>query len=202
MKEVYLIGVNHLQYDLNQKIYNELSNIKPNAITVEAKPGMVEYYIKATILPLIINGFADKKEFIPGLELVGAYQYATDNKINLYQIDNLRGLNSFIVNVERILSKCSKEELVNKLKILSKEVNNNKIIRFEKGLHNKLLHPINRMTLNLRDTYQAIKIKELLNNYEKLAHIGGLGHIKNLKKYLKDKEIKTYVRNISVKQKE
>jgi len=186
MKDLYLIGVNHLLKDLNTKIYSYLEKIKPDAITVEANKGEVEDYFEISSTALLANLLVKKNNFIPGLEFVGAYQYALDNRINLYPVDTLKSMDKHIINLESILAGVNKNQIFDLLSKVSDLIENDKKIFFKRNKTHRVFEIINKGTLTLRDRNMSFKIKNLKEDYSKIAHIGGIFHINGLLNYLKE----------------
>ncbi|HEC82615.1 MAG TPA: hypothetical protein ENI53_01865 [Thermoplasmatales archaeon] len=205
--ELILVGVGHV-FDIRKKIEEIIEEEKPDAVAVELDfnralalqskergRGKVNflYYVMAKLQNIIAKRFSGEV----GGEMISAINKARSMGIPLYYIDmdsreiinKLWSNLSFRKKISILLSSflslfVSRKRIEREIKNFEKD-GEKTIKKFEKEMPE-----LKRILIDERNEYMANKLRDILNENNKVVAIVGEGHIVGLKSLLNDFEIK------------
>ncbi len=205
--ELILVGVGHV-FDIRKKIEEIIEEEEPDAVAVELDfnralalqskergRGKVNflYYVMAKLQNIIAKRFSGEV----GGEMISAINKARSMGIPLYYIDmdsreiinKLWSNLSFRKKISILLSSflslfVSRKRIEREIKNFEKD-GEKTIKKFEKEMPE-----LKRILIDERNEYMANKLRDILNENNKVVAIVGEGHIVGLKSLLNDFEIK------------
>lgn len=205
--ELILVGVGHV-FDIKKKIEEIIEEEKPDAVAVELDfnralvlqskergRGRVNflYYVMAKLQNIIAKRFSGEV----GGEMISAINKARSMDIPLYYIDmdsreiinKLWSNLSFRKKISILLSSflslfVSRKRIEREIKNFEKD-GEKTIKKFEEEMPE-----LKRILIDERNEYMANKLRDILNENNKVVAIVGEGHVVGLKSLLNDFEIK------------
>ena len=205
--ELIIVGVGHV-FDISQKIEKIIMEEEPDAVAVELDGARAKVLIEGkgkgkspnifySMLSKIQERISKKFGGKTGREMLAAIHTSWDRGISVYYID--MDANIIISKLWKSISLGKKFYLLFSSILslfLSKERIEKEVKNFEKSPDDFMeemereFPQFKKILIDGRNEYMARKLEEILSLNNKVVVVVGEGHVKGIKDFLGDKEIK------------